>query len=387
VETTKYISPLFQQLYTRKYIIYQGTKLKTVYLFNIIDMFINRWQFFNKDNIKLNSRVLKSLYGSTYPKYIDYLVDNKFIYLWKNYSVGMKSKAYKLTDLTKKSGTMIVNIELPKRLTDKMHLINTSFNYIDDWMKQKLIRDLYEVNIDLDSAKCWINANIDKNDKAYNINLISSNKINNKDIYYSFDNYGRFHTNFTILKKEIRCNFLRFGEHSIRELDITNSQPFFLYILMRDSGFTKFDGFDVDVLTGNIYEKMKDISGKTRKEVKVNIYSVLFGRNMTKDYWNELFGKMYPNVFKWIVDYKKINKSYKIIAQELQRIESDFIFNNLIPNVLYKHKDLPMITIHDSIIIPDWAYDSVREIFKTTKLGLINNELKMKFSKLEILGQ
>lgn len=378
METLKYISPLFQDLYTRRYIMYQGTKLKTVYLYNIIDMFINRWQFFNKDNMKLNSRTLKSLYGSTYPKYIEYLVENNFISLWKNYSVGLKAKTYKLTDNAKKSGTMTVNIDIPVKLVNKMREINMAFNSVEEWIKQKLIRDLYEINIDINGVKDWLDENIPKTDKAHQVNLVASNKINNKDIYYSFDNYGRFHTNFTVLKREIRNMFLKFGTHNIRELDITNSQPFFLYILMRDAGFTEFDGFDVDVLTGNIYEKMRDLSGKTRKEVKVNVYSVLFGRNMTKDYWNVLFGEMYPNVYKWIKDYKYKNKSYKIIAQELQRIESEFIFSNLIPNVLREYNELPIITIHDSIIIPDYAYDGVKEIFKNTKLGLINNELKLK---------
>lgn len=379
MESSKYISPLFQDLYTRRYITHDGTKLKTVYLFNIIDMFINRWQFFNKDNMKLNTRTLKSLYGSTYPKYLDYLIQNDFIFLWKNYSVGLKAKSYRLTENAKRAGTMTVNIEMPDKLINKMRNINMSFNSVDDYMKKKLIRDLYEVDIDLDGARQWLDDNIDKNDKAHQVNMVASNKIKNKDIYYSFDNYGRFHTNFTVLKKEIRNRFLRFGEHGISELDITNSQPFFLYILMRDSGFTAFDGFDVDVLTGHIYERLTGVSGKTRKEVKVSVYSVLFGRNMTKDYWNVLFGQLYPNVYKWIKEYKKKNKSYKVIAQDLQKIESDFIFNNLIPNVLMKYRDLPIITIHDSIIIPDYAYDNVKVIFRDTKLDLINNELKLKF--------
>lgn len=378
MQTSKYISPLFQDLYTKRNIFYQGTKLKTVYLFNIIDIFLHRWQFFNKDNMKLNTRTLKSLYGSSYPKYLEYLIDNHFIILWKNYSVGYKAKTFKLTDTAKKSGTIAVNIDMPDKLINKMIAINTNLGRVDDWLKNKLIRDLYEVNIDLPGVKSWLDNNMLKTDKAYQVNLVACNKINNKDIYYSFDNYGRFHTNFTVLKKEIRNTFIKFGNDNVKELDITNSQPFFLYILMRESGFTKFDNFDKDVLTGNIYERLKEISGKTRKEVKVNVYSVLFGRNMTKDYWNELFNELYPNVYKWIRDYKIKNKSYKIIAQELQRIESNFIFNTLIPNVLAWKNDLKLITIHDSIIIPEYAYPDVKVIFEKSKMDLINNDSYLK---------
>lgn len=380
MERSKYSSPLFQDLYTKRNIIYQEAKLKTVYLINIIDTFLHRWQFFNKDNMKLNTRTLKSLYGSTYPKYIDYLIENNFIMLWKNYSAGFKAKTFKLTEQAKTAGTILVNIDIPDKLLSKITAINMSFNKIDNWLKLKLIQDLYKVTINNTLVKNWLDNNIEKTDKAYQVNLIACNKISNKDIYYSFDNFGRFHTNYTVLKKEIRNSLLKIDGYDVKELDITNSQPFFLYILMRNEGFTKFDGFDKDVLNGKIYEKLKDISGKTRKEVKVNVYSVLFGRNMTKDYWNVLFDKLYPDVYKWIREYKKRNASYKIIAQELQRIESNFIFNSLIPNVLLYDKNLPILTIHDSIIIPEYAYDDVKIIFNNTTEELVNN-----YAKLELM--
>ena len=58
---------------------------------------------------------------------------------------------------------------------------------------------------------------------------------------------------------------------------------------LKSKGFNKFNEFDNDVMSGKIYERIKDITGKDRKEVKVNVYSVLFGRNMTKNYWNIVF--------------------------------------------------------------------------------------------------
>jgi hypothetical protein len=244
-------------------------------------------------------------------------------------------------------------------------------HFKDEFIKNKLINDLYQINIDLEQTKIWIDKNLDKNDKAYFINSTCCARIANKDIYYSFDNYGRFHTNFTVLKKDIRSNFLKFGKEKIKEIDITNSQPFFLYLLMRNSNFTNFNGFDLDVLSGVIYDKIKNITGINRKEVKTNVYSVLFGRNMSKDYWNDLFNKLYPDVYKWIVDYKKINKSYKIIAHELQRIESDFMFNNLIPRIVAHNKDIRVITIHDSVMVQEKYYNDVKIIFNESLKSLI----------------
>lgn len=371
MQNLKYISPIFEDIYTKKYVTHKGTRLKTSNIITLIDMFLNRYIYFNKDNIKLNSRVLKFLYGSTYSKYIEYLIDNQFIFLYKNYSSGLKSKCYKLTDKSKGKGYLSVNVNIPIKLQNKIRLVNDSNYNTNEFIKNKLINDLYQINIDLEQTKIWIDKNLDKNDKAYFINSTCCARIANKDIYYSFDNYGRFHTNFTVLKKDIRSNFLKFGKEKIKEIDITNSQPFFLYLLMRNSNFTNFNGFDLDVLSGVIYDKIKNITGINRKEVKTNVYSVLFGRNMSKDYWNDLFNKLYPDVYKWIVDYKKINKSYKIIAHELQRIESDFMFNNLIPRIVAHNKDIRVITIHDSVMVQEKYYNDVKIIFNECLKSLI----------------
>lgn len=359
----KYVSPIFEDIYLKKTIIYKGSRLKSVNLVYLIDLFLNRYIFFNKDNVKLNSRVLKWFYGGNYYKYLEYLIDNEFIYLYKNYSVGNKSKCYKLTNKAKDNGYISANVEIPQKMVQKSILLNDKFSNIDELVKNKLINDLYSVELNIDKAKEWIDKNLDKNDKSYFINNNICTKINNRDIYYSFDNYGRFHTNFTVLKKEIRTNFLTINGSKLKEIDITNSQPFFLYLLMKDKGFTEFNGFDNDVLNGTIYDKIKEISGASRKEVKVNVYSVLFGRNMTKNYWNKLFNSLYPEVHQWIVNYKKENKNYKIIAQHLQALESEFMFKQVIPSIIAVDKNIKLITIHDSVMIQEQYYTLVKNIF------------------------
>ena len=367
----KFVSPLFSDIYTRKVIQYKGNRLKCIYLIHLVDLFLNRYNSFNKDNIKLNSRVLKYMYGGIYSKYIEFLMDHNFIYLYKNYSAGLKSKTYRLTEAAKLQCNLTTTVDIPEKLQNKIQDVDENFCDNDTHLKQKLISDLRLMKIDIKGAHRWVNDNIHKDDKAYTMNMINCNKIAVGDIYYSFDRYGRFHTNYTVLKKEIRTQYLTFGSDKIKELDITNSQPFFLYLLMKESGFTNFQGFDQDVLNGIIYDKIKDVAQITRKEAKVKVYSVLFGRNTTQTYWNELFSNMYPAVFKWIKDYKYANKSYKIIAQNLQGIESEFIFGSLIPSILnYKH-DLPIVTIHDSIIIPENHYENVKVIFQNSLRKLI----------------
>lgn len=366
----KYISVLLSEIYNRKTITYNGFRLKSIYLIDLIDLFLSRHTLYNSDKISINSLVLKKLYGGYYNKYVEYLIDKKIIYLYKDYSVGLRSKTYKLTDKIKQSNIITINVKLPKKLKEKTEYINLHKNDIDTTIKEKIVNDLYKIDIDLEKSEQWINENIEKDSKSYLSNLSVCKKIKQKDIYYSFDSYGRFHTNYTVLKKHIRENYLSYKGYKLKEIDITNSQPFFLYLLMKKEGFVEFQGFDKDVLSGVIYDKIAKRLDIERKEVKVNIYSVLFGRNMTQNFWNDLFDNLYPNVYKWIREYKKKHKNYKIIAQLLQKTESDFIFKSVIPQVMMYNKDLPLITIHDSIMVPELHYEPINEIFNNLIINI-----------------
>ena len=360
----KYTLSKFNELYTRKTINYNGNRLKTINLIQLIDMFLIRYIIFNKDKVKINATILKTIYGNNYKAHLQYLLDNNFIYLYKNYSTNRHGKIYKLTDEVKSCNVITTSVNVPKRLQQKIEKYASETN-LDNHIKQKLINDLYKIDIDYNNAKYWIDNNITDN-KAYLVNSTNILKIHNKDIHYSFDSYGRFHTNFTNLKKHIRENYLTINKRKLKEIDITNSQPLFLYILMKNEGFKNFNGFDHDVLTGRIYDRIQnEYKIDTRKEVKINIYSVLFGRNLTKKKWDSIFNDKYPEVYKWIVEYKKKYKNYKIIAQTLQTIESNFIFKKFIPQIYAYNKNIPLITVHDSIILPDIYYDNVLTIFKS----------------------
>lgn len=371
----KYTSNIFDDIYTRKIINYNGQRLKSIYLINMVDLFINRYVVFKKDNIKLSSQILKSIYGAKYNYYIDYLIDKQFIYLYKNYSVGIKSKTYRLTDYAKVTMYSSVNVDIPQKLHDKIMKYTDSAPYISDFIKDRLIRSLYEVKIDYKKSKNWIQQNLDKHDLTYTSNMSAITKIFKSDLHYTFDVFGRFHTNFTNLKREIRHNFLSINGNKLIEIDITNSQPFFLYIFMKNKGFKDFNGFDKDVLSGKIYEQLMEFSKEnniTRKEVKVNVYSVLFGRTLTTNKWHILFNDLYPEVYQWIVNYKIKNRNYKIIAQELQLLESNFIFNTVAPEIITYKEDIKFITIHDSIMVEEEHYINVNNIFNKCLSKLIN---------------
>lgn len=367
----KLITEIFNDIYTKKFVVYRNYRLKTINLITIIDLFMSHYTTYKKDKLKISSKIFKTLYGAKYNYYLEFLVDNHFIYLYKNYSVGVHSKVYALTDYAKNSNKNIISININNKQFIKEKNIRL-YNNIDVDVKKKLILDLYKVNIDYNSAKNWLNDNIETESQKIS-NLYSITKINNKNIDYSFDTFGRFHTSFTNLKKEIRHNFLTINGNKLKEIDIKNSQPFFLYILMKENGFKDFDGFDMDVLNGVIYEKFIEYSKEniSRKKMKSNLYSVLFGRTMTTNKWNIIFKNKYPKVYDWIITYKKTNKNYKIIAQTLQVMESNFIFNKVINAIIYKYPKISLITVHDSIIFEEQYYDIIQKIFNEELSKLI----------------
>lgn len=346
--------------YSKRYVIYNGMRLKTYLLIYLIDFFLHRYLEFNKDTVEINSVVLKKTCGPHYAKYIQYLIDNNFIFLYKNYSVGYKSKTYKLCEDVKGKYIM-AKVNYPNKFISKIELLNTQLTTLDDSIKFRLINDLYRVKIDLNGAINWLENNIIDDIEKKQKNLYTCTKIAHKSLHYTFDKFGRFHTNFTNLKKEVRANYLFINDKKVKEIDIRNSQPFFLYLLMKKFGYTKFDNYDKDVLNGDIYNKMSVIFGISRNETKKKIYSILFGKNLNT-IWNKAFKNLYPEVYNFVVEYKKLATNYKIIAHELQKIESDFIFKIIVPKI-YEQLNCPLITIHDSIIIQEDMYEEANKIF------------------------
>lgn len=370
MQISKYLPNSFIYLKDKEIITYKNTRLKTSYIINIIDLFLTRYQFIKKDTIKLNSRNLKSFYGNNYTRYIQYLTESNFFYLYKNYRVNHNSKTYKICQNIKDNGITAIKLNIQNTLNDKLYIdINKT---IDKDIKNKVISDLFKGSFNMEEVSEWLNNNI-QDKKIYDINLLSCERINNFDIYYSFDKFGRFHTNYTILKKELRTNFLKINGKNTTELDISNSQPLFLYILMKKYKFKNFDNFDKDVISGKIYNNFATKENISRKEVKKNIYSVLFGRNNKMDKWNKLFSETYPNVYLWIKEYKEKNKTFKSLARKLQQTESDFIFNEVIKEIIYNNRNIPVITIHDSIITTEEHIETVKNIFENKLKQLIKS--------------
>lgn len=378
----QFLPKVFEDLKDKKHIIYQGKKIKVDYLIDIVNNLILKYYFKKENRYALNATVLKDKYGYLYNYYIKYLVERNILELKLNYRKGFNSRIYSLNDsvfISKisryQNKDKVLLKKYKKKVFDTIELTDDKSNHIDSDIKQKLISDLFNINIDTERAIFFLDSLKKKDIDIYNRNLYSVDSINNKHIFYHFDNFGRMHTNYTILRSFIRKNCLLIDGEETSEIDISNSQPLFLTKLIHDTqtNWVKEDEFEIfKELTknGTYYQYLMDtLNIKDRKEVKTLTYKVLFGKNASRSKADKLFKSVFPTIHKFIVLYKKEHNDYKILSHNLQKMESNLIFNKIIRKVISEHSEVRLITVHDSIVIPKAYKDSVNAIFQTELLS------------------
>jgi hypothetical protein len=366
-----------KHLNMKKTIEYKGVDIKTSYIFDIVNNLILKYYFRKENKYTLNATVLKDRYGFKYKLYIDWLIENDIISMIYNYKAGHNSRVYSLNKLIFKSEISrfknkdsVLLKKYKKKVFDTIDLSNDT-GLIDIHVKEKLVSDLFNVDIDLDRSIFFLNSLKCKDIDIYNRNLYAIDSINDGHIFYHFDSYGRMHTNFTILRSFIRKNCLLIDGEETFEIDIDNSQPLFLSKLINDSN-TKWVTDEEFVLfkeltrNGNYYEYlMQNLGISDKNKAKELTYKVLFGRNSSNSKSDKLFKSIFPSIHRFITLYKKEYKNYKILAYDLQKMESNLIFNKIINKVITQNPDIKLITVHDSIIIQKKYKEQVYAIFKS----------------------
>ena len=371
----QFLPKCLENLKNKKTIEYKEDKLKTSYLFDIVNNLILKY-YFKKDNRYLiNATVLKDKYGFKYKLYIDWLIENNIISMLCNYKVGQNSRVYSLnTDIFKSEIKRFRNYDkvLLKKYKNKIYnTINLSGDtgLIKTEIKEKLISDLFKVQIDLSRSIFYLNTLKSRDIDIYNRNIYAVDSINDGHIFYHFDSYGRMHTNYTILKTFIRKNCLLIEGEETYEIDIDNSQPLFLTKLMSESKWVSKEEFYLfKELTklGKYYEYlMQELKISDRSKIKELTYKVLFGKNAANSKADKLFKSIFPTIHNFIKLYKKEKGDYRSLAYDLQKMESELIFNKIIAKINNHNPDIKIITIHDSIVVSKKYKDEVNAIFKS----------------------
>ena len=293
---------------------------------------------------------------------------------------GRKAIGYRLGDALNKSKHRKIILSNP-RIIKKLAILEENLaKSIKLDTHKHLHKYLKQVGIDYESAVMEI-------DDDFNSNELSAAMIRDKAFFFKPDIYGRVHTNLSNLKSSLRKHLTWNGEH-LWNVDIANSQPLFFGLLLlywyTNKGYlnsfnlpplilplrsdilpSDVDKFVKLVEMGKLYEYIAvkgKIETESRKILKKKLFAeIFFCRNKPYQSKNEiLFEGLFPEVYKVIRELKK--KDYTFLSKQLQRVESSFVINLVVRRCMNEHPDMPIFTIHDSVMTTKANADIVKGI-------------------------
>jgi hypothetical protein len=370
----QYLPNDFLELSKQPYFYHENKKLKSAFLIDLVHSLVSK--YFNKKNNKLSlsSEILKERYGYLYNYYIKYLITNKVLKLILNYKKGINCRIYEL-NINICKGNILRYRNTDKIILKRYNLKSNINNFINKSnetiipidIKKKLVIDLYSIKVDYAKSIFYLDNTLN-NDTIYNRNKYSIDCIDDNQIFYHFDEYGRMHTNFTVLKSFIRKNCLLIDEEETYEVDISNSQPIFLNILMQNVSYYHNEGvqfYRYLTYNGKFYQYIMDKFPlyTDKKMVKEMVYKVFFGKNK-KNIHDINFEYLFPEVYGFILNFKKNKGDYRSLSHALQLAESNLIFNKIVKSIMNYNPDIKLVTIHDSIICAKKYSKIVKLIFE-----------------------
>ena len=146
------------------------------------------------------------------------------------------------------------------------------------------------------------------------------------------------------------------------------------------SGYQDVKLYIALVSKGRIYEYLQDkMRLNSRGEAKKLFFSIVFGNPKATygKHEREMFQKLFPTVFQVFVLIKSVK--YQDLAILLQTIESTQSCWILFVKGKPKRKELPIYTIHDSILTLDSEKESVGSIMKGEIKNAIGFEPAIEF--------
>ena len=406
----------------------------------------------NAGFINMNAERMQK-FNHKYKLYLEHLLKHGFIRTDMKYIPGIKSKAYLLDDYKKHQAKVarvpVTDFVIRKKKRAELEIdqknnqkTEKKHNHMTKWFNSKLV-------IDAESAIKMIEEMYPEQTggirgtrkgkpsdwaKRYKA-IYAINKFANQEFYYSVDdNVGRFHSNLTNIKREIR-NFITYDGQKLVNIDIKNSQPLFSTLLLHksfyqnqtlllnfftfptflqlllppnspsssnhsstttiimlveslkkltDKGFGEYENY---VNSGEFYKKLADAIYPSipfnKENMKTMIFTILFSNNRfigqpgaepKKD-----FRDAFPNVYEL---FKLIKvKNHRALAHLLQRIESKIMIEAVASRMAKERPNLPFFTIHDSIATTEGNEEYVAFIIKEEVNRLTGLICKISYEK------
>jgi len=312
-------------------------------------------------------------------------MENGIIQKTRNYSTDLgTSNEYKLKIkldevITYPCTDYVLNKKHRKHWEEKRNDVINEKSSIPVSIRNKILDDLYSVTLrDFDESVLTFQNSIKNNPRKYIKNLMMVTSLNNGDIFWEFDNHGRFHSNLTSLMKEIRDTQLLIDGEPVKTIDIKTSQPFFLVQLMKRDWLIndqkEIQQFISLVEQNDLYnhfinrypDRFQD-----RNAVKPMVFRCLFDEEPYEHIYKELFRKEFPDIYEFLQNYH-VNYG-ESLWKTLQRMESKLIYDTIYQSIINQFPYIKLFTVHDSIHYPERYHDKIKLIWDKALNDLIND--------------
>jgi len=260
-----------------------------------------------------------------------------------------------------------------------------------------------------------IDDDLDLGEDLQPAHLIAADHIRARELWFKVDDYGRVHTPLTNLPRFLRSHLTVDGRRLVG-VDIGESQPLFIglalaaaktqdeegkgrrgrsregrraypyvaqcYVAQTSAiGWTLGrSGLSGDLRrylalceAGGLYQAVADHLGVTRDEAKPKVMQVFFDVPWHRNRTYRVLGELFPSVMRAIGEMKQGN--YRRLAHFAQRVESAFMYGQVVPRIMAERPGLFVGTIHDSILTTEGEERYVRQVIleEFARLGVSPN--------------
>lgn len=364
----------------------------------------------------LQSAILQK-WVEDYKRYIDYLVEIKLITVSNSYMPGQESKTYRLNkDLRDKQlviARRITSMNFIKRYSknySKVEIKSTRPN-LEKWFNHLLTVDMQQADEILDELQSAGELKVCKDYHLHRLQMMQQSK------KFSTGKTCRYYTPISNIKSELRAA-LRYDKKELVEIDITNSLPFILSRLFTPiienrnikSNINKYIK-DKDILliyvkeisrkddiikysrmveTGNLYYHLAAIWNNklklqhTIKTAKKKLNSILNQIPHQRDSREKaVLREEFPTLIEFC-DYLYHSRVCTLYQHPLplilQEIEANFILDEVCGELTDQYRDVPIYTLHDSVMTTYDYKDVVERVIKETGKNYFGVEPKIKIT-------
>jgi hypothetical protein len=325
--------------------------------------------------------------------YFKYLLGRGWIERTSNYKPGAKSYGYRFVEKfrSKYIGYPLNDARLIRRI-EKCKPAARRWGYS--------IQNEFIENIKIAPA-AWDFIEKHYTEDNYNYAIGCLTRIQNGEWKHNFDETaGRYHSNITNMPKDLRRFIEIYGQRITTNIDIKNSQPYFIILLLTNPGKIAHlakdkylrmfleslqisDSEDIKryitlVTAGKLYEylwkqfKARGLHFESRDGVKKVVMQILFDYNSHMPIARQIFAELFPvvhEIFNRLRGSKKGDKfeSFKRFSILLQSIEAEVMLKKIYPRIIKELPEVVALTVHDSIL----CTAGVNRIF-----AIMNEELK-----------